>query len=101
MNRLERNAPLPAAMQGRWVDINEPSSSIIVQGGEVICFGHSIDYDYKLVSTEDGAISVSLEVDDEAAEDDFQRANITGLVITPEGEFHAYNTKFGCQFVRA
>ena len=88
-------------MQGRWVDINEPSSSIIVQGGEVICFGHSIDYDYKLVSTEDGAISVSLEVDDEAAEDDFQRANITGLVITPEGEFHAYNTKFGCQFVRA
>ena len=46
------------------------------------------------------ALTVSLGVDDEASEDTFQRANITGLVITPEGEFHAYNVKFAARFVR-
>jgi hypothetical protein len=30
-----------------------------------------------------------------------QRSNITGLVITPEGEFHAYNVKFASHFIRA
>jgi hypothetical protein len=32
--------------------------------------------------------------------DDFQRENITGLVITPEGRFVVYNVKFGLEVVR-
>ena len=49
----------------------------------------------------DGALTVSLKINDEANEDTFERSNITGLVITPEGEFHAYNVKFASHFVRA
>ena len=45
--------------------------------------------------------TVSLKVSDPANEDSFQRANITELVITPEGDFHAYNVKVASQFVRS
>lgn len=101
MERFERNAPLPAEMQGRWADVEDPTSELIVQGGEVFCFGKAISYDYKLIDTEDGALTVSLKINDQAAEDDFQRTNITELVITPEGDLHAYNVKFASQFERA
>lgn len=87
-------------MQGRWADVDEPSSELIVQGGEVICFGQSVIYDYKLIETVDGALTVSLKIDDEAGDDTFQRSNITELVITPEGDFHAYNVKFASQFAK-
>ena len=100
MERSRREAPLPRAMQGRWVVVDEPLSVLIVDGGEITCFGQTVEYDYKEVVEEDGALTVSLGIDDEAKEDTFQRANITGLVITPEGDFHAYNVKFAAQFVR-
>ncbi|PMS26035.1 hypothetical protein C0Z16_28300 [Paraburkholderia rhynchosiae] len=32
--------------------------------------------------------------------DDFQRENIAGLAITPEGRFLAYNVRFALEFVR-
>lgn len=101
MERLERDAPLPAQMQGRWTDLEDPASELIVDGGEIICFGEAVSYDYKLVNIQDGALTVSLKINDQAAEDSFERANITELVITPEGDFHAYNVKFACQFGRA
>jgi hypothetical protein len=100
MERLERNAPLPVEMQGRWADVEDPTSELIVQAGEVFCFGKAVSYDYKLVDTDDGALTVSLKIDDQSAEDDFQRANVTELVITPEGDLHAYNVKFASQFER-
>jgi hypothetical protein len=88
-------------MQGRWVDVDDSSSELIVVGSEVACFGQEIDYDYKLVGTDDGALTVSLKIEDETGEDDFQRSNVTELVITPEGDFHAYNTQFATQFIKA
>ncbi len=87
-------------MQGSWSDTNDPSSKLIINGGEITCFGQTVEYDYKLVSYEDGALTVSLRINNPASEDEFQRVNITELVITPEGEFHAYNTKFASEFIR-
>jgi hypothetical protein len=100
MQRLERAAPLPAEMQGRWVELDDPSAELIVNGGEIACYGQIVDYDFKEISEEHGALSVSLKIDDAAKEDEFQQANITGLVITPEGEFLVFNVSFGSRFVR-
>jgi len=101
MDRLGRDMPLPEEMQGRWIDADDQTSELVVNGGEIICFGKAVEYNYKIISTEDDALLVSLKIDDEANEDVFQHANITELVITPEGDFHAYNTQFASQFVRA
>ena len=101
MERLGRDVPLPGEMQGRWTDVEDPASELIVRGGEVTCFGQPVAYDYKIIDTEDGALTVSFEINDEANADSFQRANITGMVITPEGDLHAYNVKFASQFERA
>jgi len=101
MEQLGREAPLPAEMQGHWMDADDPSAALVVSGGEVCCFGQTVEYDYKIVGEDDGALTVSLKINDEANEDTFQRSNITELVITPEGEFHAYNLKFASEFVRA
>jgi hypothetical protein len=101
MERVEREAPLPPEMQGRWIDAEDPSSELVVSDGEVRCFGQTVEYDYKLVGEDDGALTVSLKINDEADEDSFQRRNITELVVTPEGDFHAYNVRFASQFVRA
>jgi hypothetical protein len=97
---LGREAALPLEMQGRWVDADEPSSELMVDGGEITCFGRTVEYDYKEIVKKDGALTVDLRINDEANEDTFQRANITGLAITPEGDFLAYNVQFGCCFVR-
>jgi len=101
MRRIERNQPLPKAMQGRWVIADEPASELIIEGSEITCFGARVAFDYMEVAQEHGALMVSLKVDDPATEDTFQRANITELVISPEGDFHAYNVKFASQFIRA
>ena len=45
-------------------------------------------------------MTVSLGVDDDSRLDDFQRENITGLVMAPEGRFLVYNVRFGLEFVR-
>src|SRR5688500_328365 len=99
--RLGRGAPLPRSMQGRWIEAEEPSSELIVNDGEITCFGRFVEYDFKEIDEVDGARTVSLKINDEANEDAFQRSNITELVLTPEGEFHVYNVKFASQFVRA
>lgn len=80
MERFARDVPFPNGMQGRWTDVEDPASQMIIQGGEVTCFGKRVDYDYKLVGTNSGALIVSLKIDDEEREDTFQRANITELV---------------------
>jgi hypothetical protein len=87
-------------MQGCWVDVEDPSSELVVSGGEVSFLGHIVEYDYKLIGKDDGALTVSLKVNDATKEDTFQRSNITELVVTPEGDFHAYNVRFASQFVR-
>ncbi|WP_242128779.1 hypothetical protein, partial [Sphingobium sp. Sx8-8] len=101
MERQNRDVALPEQMQGRWTEIDDGVSVLVVTGGEVICFGQAIAYDYKLVGDDDGALTVSLKIEDKAREDDFQRSNLTELVISPEGEFHAYNTQFAIQFIKA
>ena len=88
-------------MQGHWVDVDNPSTRLVVNGGEVTYSGQAVDYDYKLVGQVGGAVTVSLKVNDESKDDTFQRSNITELVITPDGELHAYNVKFASQFARA
>ncbi|HLZ83972.1 MAG TPA: hypothetical protein VKQ54_10435 [Caulobacteraceae bacterium] len=87
-------------MQGKWIDAEGPASELVIDGSEITCFGKAVAYDSKEFVVEDGAITVSLLVGDPANEDAFQRANITGLVITAEGDFHAYNLKFASQYVR-
>jgi len=72
-----------------------------VSGGEVAYSGQTVEYEYKLVGQADGAVTVSLKVNDDTKDDTFQRSNITELVITPDGELHAYNVKFASQFARA
>ncbi len=100
MARLDRETSLPCEMQGRWVDVEDPLSELIVNGGEITCFGQPVQYDYKEVTEENGALVVSLMIDDLSKEDTFQRANVTALAISPEGKFYAYNVRFACQFVR-
>jgi hypothetical protein len=100
MSRLGRAAPLPEEMQGRWVDADDGSSELIVTGGEITCYGAPVEYDHKDIVEQDGALVVELGIDDAANEDSFQRANISGLVITPDGDFLVYNVKFGARFVR-
>lgn len=100
MVRVLRDVPFPADMQGRWLIAEEPGSELIVDGAEIICFGQRIEYDYKDISEVEGALTVELGIIDAAKDDAFQRANIVGLVITPEGEFMGWNNKFGIQFVR-
>ncbi|WP_448955125.1 hypothetical protein [Labrys neptuniae] len=101
MEHVGRNVPLPAEMQGRWTDVEDPSSELIIEGGEVICFGQPVAYDYKLIDADDCALTVSLKINNQTNEDTFQRTNITELVITPEGDLHAYNVKFASRFEQA
>lgn len=100
MKRFDRRESLPDEMQGRWVELEDDISELLIAGGEITAFGSRVEYDYKDMGTEDGALIVSLGINDENLEDDFQRANITELVITPDGEFYVYNVKFSSQFVR-
>ncbi|MBA4227602.1 MAG: hypothetical protein C0456_13320 [Hyphomonas sp.] len=88
-------------MQGRWVDIDDASTELAISGGEITCFGRLVEYDFKTIEEIDGALTVSLSVNDTAKLDSFQRENITELVLTPEGDFHAYNVKFATQFIQA
>lgn len=99
MDRVGRDAPLPAEMQGRWVDAEDSSPELVVSGGEVRCFGRSVEYDYKLLGEEEGALTVSLNIENEADEDSFQRSNISELVLTPGGVLCGYNVKFASRFV--
>ena len=101
MGRVAGESPLPPQMQGRWVDADDFSSELIISGGEITCYGSTVDYDYKETANEGGALTVRLGVDDQSRIDNFQRANITNLVITPDGDFLVSNVKFGARFVRS
>jgi hypothetical protein len=100
VRELRRAAPLPSEMQGRWVIVDDEPSELIVDGGEITCFGARVEYDYKEIENRDGALMVDLKIDDESQEDDFQRRHLTHLVITPEGKFFVYNVKFVSEFAR-
>ena len=76
-------------------------SSHISCGSDARFQGALIKYDWFEVEEKSGAICVNFGVDDLAREDGFVRENLTGLVLDPEGQFHGFNTKFGCTFVRA
>lgn len=75
-------------------------SELVIKDGEITCFGSSVEYDYKDVGQIDGTLTVSLGVNDASQQDSIQRENITGLVISPDGEFLVYNVKFGALVVR-
>ncbi|CAN7760109.1 hypothetical protein [Paraburkholderia sp. SIMBA_054] len=79
---------------------DDPLSKLVVDEGEITCFGAVVNYNYKVITEMDGALTVSLGVDDDSRLDEFQRENITGLGITPEGRFLAYNVRLGLEFVR-
>jgi len=100
VSRVRREEPLPSEMQGRWVAVDDPSE-LIVNGGEITCFGKTVEYDYKEVERQDGALMVNLRIDDASQNYDFQRRHLTHLIIDPEGKFFVYNVKFVCEFVRA
>jgi hypothetical protein len=100
MSRLGREAPLPDEMQGRWVDSEDPSFVVVIDGGEVTYRQTRSEYDYKEIAHQDGALCVFFGVDDEAKEDDFARGSVNGLAMTPDGELHMWNMKFACQLVR-
>ncbi|MDU8927281.1 hypothetical protein RXV86_07785 [Alisedimentitalea sp. MJ-SS2] len=101
MEQFDRREPLPIEMQGLWVEVEDSGSELIVDGGEITCFGATVEYDYKIMGKKDGPVVVSLKINDEIKEDEFQKANITELVITPDGEFHVYNLSFSSQFLPA
>ena len=86
-------------MQGRWID-SEDGSDLVVCGFNVTYRGQDVAHDFFVVEEVDGALSVNLGVDDPDREDSFQRENLAGLVIDPEGTFHAFNTRFGATFER-
>ncbi len=101
MTRRGRDEPLPDVMQGRWVSLDQPAAELIVIGSDITCFGARVEYDiHEDLVHEDGATTVSLRPAADVDENAFQRANVTELVVTPEGEFHAYNVKFSSRFVR-
>jgi hypothetical protein len=100
VNRFGRDEPLPPQMQGRWMGADDPLSELVVNGGAITCFGSFVNYDHKVIIEKDGALTVNLGVDDDSQIDDFQRENITGLVITPDGRLLVYKVRFGLEFVR-
>lgn len=87
-------------MQGRWLDVAD-SSELVVEGFDVRFQGQLVRHDFFVVDEDDGALAVTLGIDDASGEDTFQRENITGLVIDPGGEFHAFNTRFSVTLARA
>jgi hypothetical protein len=101
MPKLQRDEPLPNEFQGTWTEAESPASLLLVEGGEITCFGRQVAYDKKVVEEIDGAITVNLTIDDPDQQDSFDRANITGLALTPDGQLHVWNVKFGAVFVRA
>jgi hypothetical protein len=44
--------------------VGEPTSELIVDGGEITCFGRAVEYDYKEIIEAEGAVTVRLAIDD-------------------------------------
>ena len=58
MERFGRDEPLPSGMQGYWHDAEDAKAELIIDGGEISYLGRTISYDYKVVETDDGALTV-------------------------------------------
>ena len=95
-----RPTPLPAPMQGRWLDVADVGGVLLIEGFDVSYRGVAVTHNFFRIAEQDGALNVTLGVDDPTREDSFARENLTGLVIDPEGQFHAWNTRFGATFER-
>ena len=100
MPRFTPKDELPAAMQGHWIDPVD-GATLEIAGSDACFRGALVNYDWFEIEEKSGALCVNFGVDDPADEDSFVRDNLTGLVIDPEGQFHGFNAKFGCTFVRA
>lgn len=100
METFDRTAALPAQMQGRWTDLDDPNSELIIASGEVIYQGAAVDYEFKEIGEVEGALTVNFRVADPQQEDSFQRENIIGLALTSDGELHAWSVKFAATFTR-
>ncbi|WP_430423997.1 hypothetical protein [Phenylobacterium sp.] len=101
MPRSPREAPLPPQMQGRWTLPDDPSFEVRIEGGEVIWAGAASNYDYKETEESEGAVAVSLCIEDAEGADEFGHASILGLLHTPEGQLHVHNLDFAEQLVRS
>jgi hypothetical protein len=99
MPRFTSQDELPSAMQGAWIDPND-GATLVVSGSDARFQDAPIRYDWFEVEEKSGALCVNFGIDDPAREDSFARENLVGLVIDPDGNFHGFNTKFGCTFVR-
>ncbi len=97
--RFSNQHELPPAMQGTWADQND-GSTLAVSGASVLFQGVPVRHDWYEVEEVDGSLCDNFKVDDPSRFDGFVKENLTHLVIDPEGNFHGYNTKFGCTFVR-
>ncbi|WP_369026425.1 hypothetical protein [Qipengyuania sp. RANM35] len=86
-------------MQGRWRDPDD-GALLVIDGFNVLHRDQSVAHDFFNVEEDEGALIVTLGVDDVKREDSFQRENVAGLVIDPDGTMNAYNTRFGATFER-
>lgn len=96
-----RPIPLPAPMQGRWQDVADAGGVLVIDGFDVSYRGVAVAHDFFRIEEEEGALNVILGVDDPVREDSFVRENIAGLVVDPEGQFHAWNSRFAITVERA
>ena len=99
LGKTDRRAPFPKGMQGRWQEADDPSVELLVSGGEIVWQGRVIDYDTKEVTQEEGGLTVTLDASGWERRQALTR-NLSGLVITNEGEFQIYGEKFATTFVR-
>ena len=81
MGKLGRAAPLPPEFQGRWIVVGEPTSELIVDGGEVTCFGRAVEYDYKEIIEAEGAVTVRLAYVQCRAQLDSARTQATATML--------------------
>ncbi|MBB1248438.1 hypothetical protein [Rhizobium sp. G21] len=94
MDKDARLTALPAEMQGDWIGAEDDSYTVSIHGARIKVMGKTVIYDSWRLIQQDGATTVDLRVDDPAEEYDFQRRNIIGLVISPEGDFLVYNVRY-------
>jgi hypothetical protein len=51
---MRSDEPLPQQMQGRWMAADDQLSELVVDGGQITCFGTAVNYDHKIIVAEDG-----------------------------------------------
>jgi hypothetical protein len=99
MKRFQPEAPLPRAMQGRWVGVAEPTYVVIIRGGEITCADQTLEYDYRYESYRNGNLIVNIEARDTLDASHFE--NVMNFVLTSDGDLNIYNYSFAELLVRA